>query len=295
MSRLASWLRSNRRSRIFLMAGTLLLPLLNLLSGAVVAMSAATLGWWSTLTDCLVGIAILVVLLAISGGPWDSAVVGALTMWAGALLGGHLLGRTGSFDLAVQVLVAVAVVAVFVISLMLPDARSYWLPILEQLIRSAGLPQNEGLPEDWLGRVAALMYGVIGASVLMSVLIALLLGGSLAASAEGHTGWRQQVLQLRLGRALTVAVLPGLAALGMGLGDAGAGVLLVLATGFVAQGLAVVHWTADHRGWPRFWSVVLYGPLMLSPSLAGLLLVGLMAAGILDNVISLRRSRTNVV
>ena len=73
------------------------------------------------------------------------------------------------------------------------------------------------------------------------------------------------------------------------------GVLLVLATGFVAQGLAVIHWTADHRGWPRFWSVVLYGPLMLSPSLAGLLLVGLMTAGILDNLISLRRSRTNVV
>ena len=115
------------------------LPLVNLLSGAVVAMTAATLGWRTAFTDCLAGLGILVLLLALSGGPWDSAVLGALTMWAGALLGGHLLGRTGSFDLAVQVLVAVAVIAVFVISLVLPDARSYWLPILEQLIRSAGL------------------------------------------------------------------------------------------------------------------------------------------------------------
>jgi hypothetical protein len=294
MNRLASWLSANRRSRIFLIAGTLMLPLVNLLSGAVVAMTAATLGWRTALTDCLAGVGILLVLLALSGGPWDSAVVAALTMWAGALLGGHLLGRTGSFDLAVQVLVAVAVVAVFVISLVLPDARSYWLPILEQLIRSAGLPQSEGLPEDWLARLAAMMYGVIGASVLMSVLIALLLGGSLAASGD-RTAWRRQVLQLRLGRALTWLALLGLAAIGLGLEDAGSGVLLVLATGFVAQGLAVIHWTADHRGWPRFWSVVLYGPLMLSPSLAGLLLVGLMTAGILDNLISLRRSRTNVV
>jgi hypothetical protein len=236
-----------------------------------------------------------VVLLALSGGPWDSAVVAALTVWAGALLGGHLLGRTGSFDLAVQVLVAIAVVAVFVISLMLPDARSHWLPVLEQLIRSAGLPQSEGLPEDWLGRLAAMMYGVIGASVLMSVLIALLLGGSLTAGGD-RTAWRRQVLQLRLGRALTWLALLGLTAVGLGLKDAGSGgVLLVLATGFVAQGLAVIHWTADHRAWPRFWSVVLYGPLMLSPSLAGLLLVGLMTAGILDNLISLRRSRANVV
>lgn len=294
MNRLASWLSANRRSRIFLIAGTLLLPLVNLLSGAVVAMTAATLGWRTALTDCLAGVGILVVLLVLSGGPWDSAVVAALTMWAGALLGGHLLGRTGSFDLAVQVLVAVAVVAVFVISLVLPDARSYWLPILEQLIRSAGLPQSEGLPEDWLGRLAAMMYGVIGASVLMSVLIALLLGGSLAASGD-PTAWRRQVLQLRLGRALTWLGLLGLAAIGLGLEDAGSGVLLVLATGFVAQGLAVIHWTADYRAWPRFWSFVLYGPLMLSPSLAGLLLVGLMTAGILDNLISLRRSRTNVV
>ena len=294
MNRLASWLSANRRSRIFLIAGTLMLPLVNLLSGAVVAMTAATLGWRTAFTDCLAGVGILVVLLALSGGPWDSAVVGALTMWAGALLGGHLLGRTGSFDLAVQVLVAVAVIAVFVISLVLPDARSYWLPILEQLIRSAGLPQSEGLPEDWLGRVAALMYGVIGASVLMSVLIALLLGGSLAVSGD-RAGWRRQVLQLRLGQVLTGLALLGLGAIGVGLKDAGAGVLLVLATGFVAQGLAVVHWTADHWAWPRFWSVVLYGPLMLSASLAGLLLVGLMTAGILDNLISLRRSRTNVV
>jgi hypothetical protein len=135
---------------------------------------------------------------------------------------------------------------------------------------------------------------VIGASVLMSVLIALLLGGSLAASGD-RTAWRRQVLQLRLGRALTWLALLGLVAIGIGLEDAGSGVLLVLATGFVAQGLAVIHWTADHRAWPRFWAVVLYGPLMLSPSLAGLLLVGLMTAGILDNLISLRRSRTNVV
>ena len=120
MGRLANWLSSNRRSRIFLIAGTLLLPLINLFSGAVVAMTAATLGWRVAVTDCLAGVGILIALLALSGGPWDSAVVGALTMWAGALLGGHLLGRTGSFDLAVQLLVAVAVVAVFAISLFLP-------------------------------------------------------------------------------------------------------------------------------------------------------------------------------
>lgn len=294
MSRLAIWLGSNRRSRIFLIAGTLLLPLVNLFSGAVVAMTAVTLGWRVAIVDCLAGLGILVLLLSLSGGPWDSAVVGALTMWVGVLLGGHLLGRTGSFDLAVQVLVAVAVIAVFTVSLVLPDARSYWLPVLEQLIRSAGLPQNEGLPVDWLGRLAGLMYGVIGASALMSVLIALLLGGSLAAS-EDRAGWRRQVLQLQLGRALTAAVLVGLVAVGVGLKDAGTGILLVLATGFVAQGLAVLHWTADHYRWPRFWSLVIYGPLMLSPSLAGLLLVGLMTVGIVDNLISLRRSRTNVV
>lgn len=294
MSRLAGWLSSNRRSRIFLIAGTLLLPLVNLLSGAVVAMTAIVSGWRTALTDCLAGLAILVVVLALSGGPWDSAVVGALSMWAGALLGGHLLGRTGSFDLAVQVLVALAVLAVLVFSLILPDPRSYWLPILEQLIRSAGLPQNEGLPADWLGRLAALMYGVIGASALMSVLIALLLGGSLAAPGD-RAGWRRQVLQLRLGRVLTGLGLLGLAATGIGLGDVGTGVLLVLATGFVAQGLSVIHWTADHRAWPRYWSVALYGPLMLSPSLAGLLLAGLTTAGMLDNLVSLRRNRTNVV
>ena len=56
----------------------------------------------------------------------------------------------------------------------------------------------------------------------------------------------------------------------------------MLATAFVAQGLAVVHWTADHLVLATSLAVALYGPLLLGAPLAGLLLVGLMTVGIVD-------------
>jgi hypothetical protein len=69
----------------------------------------------------------------------------------------------------------------------------------------------------------------------------------------------------------------------------------VLGTGFAAQGLAVVHWTADPRQWPRVWPLVLYGPLLLGAPLAGLLLAALAVAGLVDNGFRLRRHRSDVV
>ena len=75
----------------------------------------------------------------------------------------------------------------------------------------------------------------------------------------------------------------------------GGGALLVLCTGFMAQGLAIVHWTADHRGWPRIWPLALYGPLLLGAPPAGLLLLALAFAGLVDNGFGLRWPRPNVV
>ena len=71
--------------------------------------------------------------------------------------------------------------------------------------------------------------------------------------------------------------------------------LLVLGTGFAAQGLAIVHWTADERRWPRVWPLVLYAPLLLGAPWAGLLLLGLALAGIADNGFALRRRRSDGV
>jgi hypothetical protein len=71
--------------------------------------------------------------------------------------------------------------------------------------------------------------------------------------------------------------------------------LIILGTGFVLQGLAVVHWHGARRNWPRTWPWALYLPLGLLPALAGIELLLLALLGLLDNGYSLRRAPDKVV
>jgi hypothetical protein len=150
------------------------------------------------------------------------------------------------------------------------------------------------VPAGWLGAVAALMHGVIGASLLSTLMLALMLGLWLDRDAESDE-WRRRFLELRLGRVLSLTAGVAAVLLLSGFVSLGGGTLLVVCTGFMAQGLAVVHWTADYRGWPRIWPLALYGPLLLGAPMAGLLLLALAMAGLVDNGFGLRRRRSNVV
>lgn len=301
VSRVTGWLRSYRLARIAAIVVTFLLPLTNLISAAIVVMVARGAGWRSAAVDIGASLLALGLLLQLTSGPAGSgasaipAFLGAGALWGGALVSGSVLRRFGSVDLAVQTLVVVTLSGFIVLSLVIPDARAHWQPVLEALIRAAGLPQVGGLPEDWLATVAAMMHGVIGASLLSTLILALMLGLWLDRDAATDGEWRRQFLDLRLGRVLSVAVLPAIALLLAGFTSFGGGALLILGTAFMTQGAAVVHWTADHWQWPRIWPLALYGPLLFGAPSAGLVLLALAIAGLVDNGYGLRRRRSNVV
>lgn len=299
MSAFARWLGGHRLPRIALVVLTFLLPLTNVVSAAIVVLTARSQGWRSAAIDVVAAMLILGALVVLTTGEAGApspgpAALGAGALWGGGLLGGALLRRFGSVDLALQALVVAALVGVVLAGLVIPDARAYWQPVLQALIQAAGLPQVDGLPPGWLATVAGLMHGVIGASLLSTLIISVMLG--LWLDREGQPGdWRRKFLGLRLGRVLSLAAAGAVALLAAGSVSLGGGLLLVLGTGFAAQGLAIVHWTADERGWPGIWPLVLYAPLLLGAPLAGVILLGLALAGLLDNVRSLRWRRSNVV
>lgn len=299
MSALARWLRDHRLPRIATVVLTFLLPLTNVVSAAVVVMTARSAGWRSAGIDVMAAMVILGGLIVLTRGGAGApapgtAALGAAALWGGGLLGGALLRRFGSVDLALQSLVVVALVGVALASLVIPDARAHWQPVLQALIQAAGLPQTDGLPPDWLATLAALMHGVIAASLLSTLILALMLGLWLDRDGEA-ADWRRKFLELKLGRVLSLVTIVAVLLLAAGFTSLGGGLLLVLGTGFAAQGLAIVHWTADDRRWPRIWPLVLYAPLLLGAPSAGLVLLALAVAGIVDNALPLRRRRTNVV
>lgn len=299
MSALARWLRERRAPRIAAVVLTFLLPLTNVVSAALVVMTARAQGWRSAGIDVLAAIAILGALVMLTAGGAGTpspgpAALGAGALWGGGLLSGVLLRRFGSVDLALQALVVAALAGVVLAGIAIPDAREHWQPILQALITAAGLPQAEGLPAGWLATVASLMHGVIGASLLSTLILALMLGLWLDRDAEGGE-WRRKFLEVRLGRVLSLVAMLAAGLLAAGFTTLGGGLLLVLGTAFAAQGLAIVHWTAADRHWPRIWPLLLYAPLLLGAPPAGLVLLGLALAGLLDNGVALRRRRANVV
>jgi hypothetical protein len=273
-------------------------------SGAIVVVTARRDGWRLAAIDTVAALLILVGLLQLTSGDVLRPMLSALALWGGALLAGSLLRSFRSIDLAVQALVLLALTELLVATLAIPDAQGYWQPFLEALIQAAGLPQVGGLPPEWLGTMATLMHGVFAASLLSTLIPALMFalwldgedpdGGRPDGDAGGGQ-WRRHFLELRLGRVLSLAAFGAAVLLLTGSPSLGGGALLVLGTGFVAQGLAIVHWTADQRSWPRVWPLGLYGTLVFGAPAAGLLLVVLALAGLVDNAFGLRRLRSNVV
>ena len=304
MSGFARWLQQNRLPRVAVLVVSFLLPLTNVISAALLVMTARAAGARAAGIDVAAGLALLALLLAWAGGGAASsapipALFGASVLWGGAVAAGLILRRFASVDLAVQALVVLVLLGVVAACVVIPDSRAHWQPVLQELFKAAGLPQVDGLPPGWLGTLASLMHGVIGASVLSTLLIALMLGLWFDPSAPGGAadgpGWRRLFLELRLGRVLSLVAAVAVILLALGLASLGGGLLMVLGTAFAAQGLAVLHWTAQERQWPRIWPLVIYAPLVLGAPSAGLTLLALAVAGLVDNGIGLRRPRTNVV
>ena len=299
MNGVAARLQTHRLLRIATVVLTAVLPLTPVVSAAIVVMTTLREGVRLATIDTVAAVLVLVGMLQLTSGDVVRPMLSALALWGGALLGGSLLRSFRSVDLAVQALVLLALAGVLMATLAIPDAQGYWQPFLEALIKAAGLPQVGGLPSEWLGTMAALMHGAVAASLLATLIPALMLGlwfNRRVPDTDAEAGnWRRRFLELRLGRVLSLTAFGAATLVPMGFLSLGGGALLVLGIGFVGQGLAIVHWTADQRSWPRIWPLGLYGTLVFGAPAAGLLLILLAIVGLLDNAFSLRRRRSNVV
>ena len=294
MSRLSDWLRQSRLLRIAAVVVTFMLPLTNILSAAVVVMTARGAGPKVAVPEVLIALAVLTGLVLAAGAAQLPAILGAAALWGGGLAAGSILRRFYSVDLAVQALVLLTMAASVLIIALGPDPRTFWQPVLEDLVKQAGLPQQSGLPPDWFATLAALMPGVIAASVLSTLLLALILGVWLDRDKDGSE-WRARFLSLRLGLVLSLALLVAVGLILLGFVVVGGALAMVLGTAFAAQGLSVIHWQAERRNWPGIWPLALYGPLLLGPPVAGLILLGVAGIGLADNGYQLRRPGSDVV
>lgn len=293
MNSLAGWLRANRVARIFFIALSFPLPPTNLLSGMLVVFAVLAAGWRAALADAAIALAILCVAIGMTGGPWVSVAAGAVLLWGGCVVGAQLAGATRSVGLAFQLLVVLAVLAVPLAWLIAGAPQLFWRPVIDEFFANANLADAMP-PAEMLDWMAGMMHGVLAGSLLSSALFSLLGGCWLAQPLTGMPV-RELFLNIRLGRVLGTLALIVLATAFWPGWMASGNLLFVFAIGFAAQGIAVVHWTAARRGWPKWWALALYLPPLLSPALAGVVLSVVVIVGLGDNWVGLRRPAQDVV
>jgi len=287
MTGLSAWLIQRRAIRVALMVVLFPLPLTLVLSAAIVVLTTGMKGWRDALQDCAVALSVLVALTAASGGGWVEIGLGAALTWLLAVLLGALRNAV-SLALAVQVAVLIGMAAAIGFALWVRDTQAFWERVLMDLAERASSAGLVVEPAEFVPGAAQLMTGLMSASAVMSSVVALLLGSAWGDPARGRD-FGSEFRELRMGRTLTLLAGVLVVLLFTGLGTLADDLLLVLAAGFVLQGLALVHWHGHARQWPRLWPLALYLPMALLPAAAVLELTGLAILGLLDNLLGLRR------
>ena len=292
MTGVADWLMQRRVSRIVIIALLFPAPVLTVVSSATVVLVSSLRGWRLAAADCVAAGGLLVVLVGLTGGSWLGIVLGAGLTWAVAGFLGYLR-RIGSVTLAVQSAVLLGMAGVVGFMVWSPNPQAYWEQVLADFAeraRTAGLPV--GLA-DLPSAAVQVMTGMMSASAVASAVAALFLG-SWAAGPINDRPFGQEFRDLRMGRVIGLVGLGTAIMLVTGLRSIADDLMVVLAFGFVVQGLAVVHWYAAQREWPRAWPLLVYLPLAV-PAILLAEVLGLGLLGVVDNSYSLRRSGNKVV
>lgn len=268
---------------------SLLLPPLLLLSGAALALVTLRRG----LSEGTVVLALAAAVSLLLGyllfghaGPVAGVLPG---FWLPVLMLAAVLRATVSLAVVVLVAAAAGWVVVGGFYAALGDPAVWWqqwlTSVLEPAFSEAGIdPASSGL-HDLLTWLAPLMPGAIAANLVLSALLALLIGRWWQAQLFNPGGFQQEFHGLRLGRSMALvaiavwlgAVLSGLPWL-VNLG-------LPLAMALVLQGLAVVHGTIAAKGWKAWPLGVLYGALLVA---APQVVLGLCVLALVDSWADLR-------
>lgn len=270
---------------------SLFLPLLGIISAAVVGLVTLRQGARNGLRVALLSTLAAGIILALSiANPLP--VLGFLVLqWFPLWLLGGLLRSTRSLNLSLQAALGFGVLAILVQYLLLGDPAQAWLtqlqPLMEQLSKSGVVDASQGT--EFTRELAGWMAGVLAAGIFLQLILSLLLARWWQAQLYNPGGFRSEFRQLRVSKWLGVVGLPALAVLLLSSLEAPEllrhfGTLLLAP--FFLLGLAVVHATLGSTGAGTAWLIAVYLLLFVVMPQAVLMLA---LIGLLDVWIDFRR------
>ncbi len=280
---IAKWLVARPHNAVLGLAVTLLLPAPQLTSGAIMVLLVLAQGTRLAVLEAFVAAAILAVTSLILGGTLTSVMILMAGTWVPVMLLALLLVTMRSLTLTLQVSVIVAVAAMLLFQVAVPDPAAFWQPyldLMDAVIKENGLQlDTELLSAEVMTISATLVFWMLYTA-------ALLIGYWLYRGLPQETVDFGRFRELNFGRviAFTTAIFSLLALV---IGAAWlSNVAFIVFVMFMMQGLALVHWLHGEGILPVFAVVSVY---LLMPFLQVLLVIVLAMIGYTDAWIGFRR------
>ena len=282
MQALAAWLVARPQNAVLALAATLLLPVLQILSGIIMVFLVLRQGVRPAVVTGIVAGALLALIALFAGPPVMQVVVSALTTWLPAVFLAAMLLITRSLTLTLQVSALVAAAAVLVFHVLVGDMMAFWQPAMEFMTdwaRESNLHEQAQLIETEPAMVAHTLTIVFVASSWTLSALYLLLGYRLTQALPGETASYGRFCDLNFGRVIAlIMALTSLLAFASGMAWLQSIAFVIFAV-FWLQGLAVVHWLFVDGELPLFVVIMTY---VLMPFLHVFLMLALALVGYTD-------------
>lgn len=283
MQAIAKWLVARPHNAVLGLAVTLLLPAPQLTSGAIMVLLVLVQGIRLAVIEAIVAAPVLAVAFVLFGGTLASVIVLMAVTWVPVMLLAVSLVTMRSLTLTLQMTVIVAVAALLVFQIAVPDPTAFWQPYLDimaAVIRENGLQlDTELLTADVMTISAVLVFWML---YTVALLIGYWLYQQLPVEAPDFGRFRD----LNFGRVIAFTML--LASLLALVIDATwlQNVAFVTFVMFMMQGLAIIHWLHGEGILPVAALVAVY---VLLPFLQVLLVMVLALIGYADAWFGFRR------
>lgn len=281
MRAFAAWLMQSRRNALLGAAALGGLRLLDLLSGAVIALATLVQGPLEGLRVALLAMGLLAAAALVFSVP-AGLVLGPLAVaWVPAWLLAGVLRQTGSLAAAVQAGVGLAVGALLAFHVAVDDPVGLWRALIDTWVVPALRELRGAVPlPDQLDAMARLAGGLVAAMGLLGAVCSLLLARWGQALLVKPGGFGTEFRAFRNGRTTTVVASAVFVAALFVEHLVLANVAVVLLVPFLLQGLAVAHRVVQGRDLGVGWLVALYAAALLMPLHIWALLAGV---GFADN------------
>jgi hypothetical protein len=263
---------------------SLFIPLVSVLSGAIVGLIILTQGLFSGTRVIIVSIiGITAVSYLITNSPTLGITIG-LVQWLPIMVLAEILRRTLSLSVTLVAGTVMAVLAVVVQYSLWPDS--------DKLLMSFMMPFFEGMnePQVDMQQLEATLQTMVHwmtlliVAVMFSTFVATLMAARwFQAKLAGSTGYRDEFYAIRLGQAMAAVALLMIPAALLLQQDWIIAMSIVVMAAFLYQGMAIVHqWSS--AGKRTSWLVLLYVLMVIFPHVVALVAL----LGIVDNWMDFR-------